>query len=156
MKKNEYYSKKLFATKLKLAYEIASPRIQQYLDEEIKFVMSHIKSTDTVLEIGCGYGRVLARLAKKTQSVIGIDTAKTSLKHAKHFLANYNNITLYHQTARNILLRSDSIDVVVAIQNPISAFKIDPEVLVNEALKVTKKGGKILISSYSAKNGRAF
>lgn len=151
MKKDEYYTKKLFATKLKLAYEIASSRIQQYLEEEIKFVLSYIKSSDTVLEIGCGYGRVLARLAEKAETVMGIDTAKNSLEHAKDFLSDYSNVKVFHQTARNILLDPNSIDVVVAIQNPISAFKIDPQVLVKESLKVAKKGGTILISSYSKK-----
>ena len=151
MNKTNYYSKRLFATKLKLAYEIASPRIQKYLEEEIKFVINQINTDDKVLEIGCGYGRVLAHLAKKSKYVVGIDTAKNSLELAKHYLKEFNNIEVYHQTARNILFDPSTFDAAIAIQNPISSFKIDPKILVKQAIRVTRNKGKVLLSSYSEK-----
>ena len=76
---DDYYPNKLFALKLKRAYEIGSPRIQQYLEAEVQYTLSHIKSTDTVLELGCGYGRVLEKLADKASKVVGIDIAEMSL-----------------------------------------------------------------------------
>jgi cyclopropane fatty-acyl-phospholipid synthase-like methyltransferase len=52
-----YYAEKLSAKRLQRCYEIASPRVQQYLEAEIEHVIGHLKPTDTVLELGCGYGR---------------------------------------------------------------------------------------------------
>jgi 2-polyprenyl-6-hydroxyphenyl methylase/3-demethylubiquinone-9 3-methyltransferase len=42
-------------------------------------------------------------------------------------------------------------DLVACIQNGISAFKVDQEELLREALRVTRPGGRVLFSSYSEK-----
>jgi len=150
-KKEDYYSKTLFAQKLKLAYEIASPRIQQYLEEEIKFVLNFIKPSDTVLELGCGYGRVLKYLAEKARKVVGIDISQVNLDYAKEYLSAYKNIETHYMTARKLRFPPQSFDLVLGIQNPISSFKIDPQILIHESLRVTKDKGKVLLSSYSEK-----
>ena len=150
-KEEKYYSKTLFAQKLKLAYEIASPRIQQYLEEEIKFVLTYINPSDTVLELGCGYGRVLKYLAEKARKVVGIDISQVNLDYAKAYLSDYKNIELHFMTARKLRFSPQSFDLVLGIQNPISSFKINPSLLVQESLTVTKNNGKILLSSYSEK-----
>jgi hypothetical protein len=49
-----YYSEKLFAERLRKIYQIAPPRIKQYLEAEIDFILGKIKSSDIVLELGCG------------------------------------------------------------------------------------------------------
>jgi hypothetical protein len=51
---NNYYSEKLAAEHLKKCYDIAPPRVQQYLEAEIQYVLSHIKTHDLVIELGCG------------------------------------------------------------------------------------------------------
>ena len=105
-----FYSKKLFASKLRKAYEIASPRIQQYLDAEIQYVIDHLQASDTVLELGCGYGRVLKRLAKNVNRVVGIDIAKASLKYAEIYLVDHKNIDLHYMTARSINFAEKSFE----------------------------------------------
>ena len=144
-----YYSKKLSANKLKRCYDIASPRIQQYLDAEIKYVQSFLKQEHIVLELGCGYGRILKQIAGFSKEIYGIDTSKESLELASEYLKKFNNIKLMEMNVGNLEFAEGKFDLVFAIQNGISAFKIDPIKLVNECLKVTKKGGKILFSSYS-------
>ncbi|MEW5925824.1 MAG: class I SAM-dependent methyltransferase, partial [Candidatus Zixiibacteriota bacterium] len=56
---DQYYSEKLSASRLKQCYEIASPRVKQYLKAEICHVLERVRSSDTILETGCGYGRVI-------------------------------------------------------------------------------------------------
>lgn len=146
-----YYSKNLFAIRLKQAYETASPRIQQYLEAEIQYTLSLIKKTDSVLELGCGYGRVLKRIAQKATNVVGIDIAEASLEYAKEYLGNMANIELHYMTARNLTFEQHRFNVVLGIQNAISALKIDPTHLIRESLRVTKKGGKLILSTYSEK-----
>ena len=53
--------------------------------------------------------------------------------------------------ARKLLFPVESFDVVLCLQNGISAFHIDQRKLIREAIRVTKKGETILFSSYSDK-----
>ncbi|MHA1125409.1 MAG: class I SAM-dependent methyltransferase [Candidatus Heimdallarchaeota archaeon] len=145
----EYYSKKLSANKLKKCYDVASPRIQQYLNEEISFVLQFIKSDMKVLELGCGYGRVLKFLADQAKNVVGIDTSQESLDLAEEYLVSKSNIELFNMNAEKLAFQDESFDIVIGIQNGISAFKVDPKKLVSESLRVVKKGGQALFSSYS-------
>ena len=79
----DYYAKRLSGSRLRLCYELAESRVQQYLEAEIQHVISHLKPADTVLELGCGYGRVVLRLADVARRVVGIDTAQESVEMAR-------------------------------------------------------------------------
>ncbi|MFX0182117.1 MAG: class I SAM-dependent methyltransferase [Candidatus Hodarchaeota archaeon] len=152
MDEKSYYSEKLSALRLKRCYEIASPRIKQYLEAEIRYVLkNHIKPMDTVLELGCGYGRFLIRLAQVARKVCGIDISKDSLKLAEEFLSEYSNVELFEMNVKSLKFPDQMFDVVIAIQNGISAFHVNPHDLIRESLRVAKDGGKVLLSSYSEK-----
>ncbi|MHA2271281.1 MAG: class I SAM-dependent methyltransferase [Candidatus Hodarchaeales archaeon] len=146
-----YYSAKLSAQRLKRCYEIAPPRVKQYLEAEVQFVLDQLSPSYKVLELGCGYGRVLQKLASKAKTVSGIDTSVVSLEFAKAFLANQSSVDFFLMNAGSLGFQDQCFDVVVAIQNGISAFKVDPHQLVQESLRVTRNGGKVLFSSYSDK-----
>ena len=51
--------------------------------------------------------------------------------------------------ARATTFLSETFDVVAGIQNSISAFKIPPEQLIAESMRITKPTGRIFLSSYS-------
>ncbi len=89
-----YYKEKLSAEKLKECYEIAPRRVKQYLDAEINFALSKIAANDIVIELGCGYGRLLPFIAQKARSVIGIDTSDSSIELGKKMLNDYPNVSL--------------------------------------------------------------
>jgi len=145
----DYYQQNLSAERLRKAYEIAPPRVQQYLKAEIDFVLSRIKPSDRVLELGCGYGRVLPELANRAKVVAGIDNALPSLKLARGITAS--NIQLAAMNAADTAFADQAFDLVVCLQNGISAFHVDPVQMVRENLRLTKIGGRVLISSYSDK-----
>jgi 2-polyprenyl-6-hydroxyphenyl methylase/3-demethylubiquinone-9 3-methyltransferase len=146
-----YYEDKLSAERLKLCYEIAPPRVQQYLKAEIEHVLGAIRPGDAVLELGCGYGRILPSLAKKASLVIGIDNSLSSLFQGIDFLKNYSNCHLAAMNAINLGFQDEIFDCVVCIQNGISAFHVNRQDLIRESFRVTKPGGIMLFSSYSDK-----
>ncbi len=146
-----YYDKNLSAEKLKKVYNVAPPRTRQYLQAEIDFVLKYIKSTDTVLELGCGYGRVLKPLAQKAQTVVGIDSSQANIVSAKKYLSGFDNIQLQTMNAAGLDFKENSFDKVICIQNGISAFHVDPEKLINETLRVLRPEGSAFFSSYSEK-----
>lgn len=148
---NNYYAEKLSAERLRRCYEIAPQRVKQYLEAELTFVLDRISPSHLVLELGCGYGRLIPELAKKTRFVVGIDTSISSLEYGWKLIRSTSNCLLIQMNAAQLSFLDHIFDVVVCIQNGISAFHIDQEHLIRESIRVTKQGGTILFSSYSDK-----
>jgi ubiquinone/menaquinone biosynthesis C-methylase UbiE len=147
---SDYYSEHLSADRLRKCYEIAPPRVRQYLDAEIEHVASRIRPGEMVLELGCGYGRVMERLAAKAGLLVGIDTSRSSLQLGCRLLGKTPNCRLLRMNAVSLGFRDRVFDVVFCIQNGISAFHVDQRTLTTEAVRVTRPGGRVLFSSYSA------
>jgi SAM-dependent methyltransferase len=145
-----YYNERLFADRLRRVYELAPPRVKQYLDSEISYIQKHLHPTDIVLELGCGYGRVISRIYKDANYLVGIDTSVASLRSARNDLNSIANVALIRMDALSLGFRDKIFDGVICIQNGISAFHVDPHVLIRESLRVTKQGGQAFFSSYAA------
>ena len=146
-----YYSDHLSAQRLQRCYDLAPPRVKQYLEAEVHHVVKRIKESDLVLELGCGYGRILSALAAKAKRVVGIDTSIASLRLGRELLDPDRNCILAASQAAQLCFPDRMFDVVVCVQNGISAFHVDQRKLIGESIRVTKRGGMILFSSYSEK-----
>jgi 2-polyprenyl-6-hydroxyphenyl methylase/3-demethylubiquinone-9 3-methyltransferase len=148
---SEYYSERLSGLRLKQVYDVASPRIKQYLDAEVYHVLSKIHGGDLVLELGCGYGRIIPRLAAKARCVVGIDTSLPTLRLGQEALRTLQNCSLVQMNAVKLGFPDQAFNCVVCIQNGISAFHADRRALIAESVRVTRPGGIALFSSYSDK-----
>jgi SAM-dependent methyltransferase len=146
-----YYAERLSAARLKQCYDIAPPRVKQYMEAELDYAARRIKPGDTVLELGCGYGRILPRVTERAAKVTGIDNSLASLLFAKEALRDLPNCSLALMDAVRLGFTDASFDCVLCIQNGISAFHVDQRELIEESIRVTKGGGTILFSSYSDK-----
>lgn len=151
MDTKNYYQEKLAAKQLVQCYRIAPPRVQQYLAAELSHVIEKIKPGDKVLDLGCGYGRVMPELAQKAAAVVGIDNSSASLMLARERIRCIPNCSLVQANALHLGFKKNSFDVVICIQNGISAFHVDQKELIKESLRVTKNEGMVLFSSYSEK-----
>ena len=144
-----YYARRLSGERLRRCYDLASPRVRRYLDAEVEFVLSRVSPADSVLELGCGYGRVLEPVSCKARWSAGIDTAADSLVLAARHIPDRDRCSLALMDAVALAFRARSFDVVFCIQNGVCAFGVHPEELVREAVRVTQPGGLLLFSSYS-------
>lgn len=150
MKASEgYYQRKLSAARLQQAYDVATPRIRQYLRAEIEHVCSRIDPSDIVLDLGCGYGRVLPRLSEAARTVIGADLSIESIELASAEIVVIGNCHLLAMDAASHAFRDGTFDVVVCIQDGISAFKVDRGELIRQCMRITRPGGTVLFSSYA-------
>ncbi|MFX1266083.1 MAG: class I SAM-dependent methyltransferase [Promethearchaeota archaeon] len=147
----DYYTAQLSAERLKRCYDIAPPRIVKYLKSELDFVASRIRPFDTVLELGCGYGRALEEICKHAGDVVGIDTSIHNLNYGRRRALSRESADLLQMDALDLAFDDNVFDVVVCIQNGISAFGVDPVELLREGLRVTRRSGMCLFSSYSNK-----
>ncbi len=144
-----YYEEKLSGERLRQCYELAPPRIRRYLDAEIAFVADQVRGATRVLELGCGYGRVLREIASGASHVVGCDISQSSLALARSFLRPHGGTVLVRADAARLPFRTGSFDAVLCVQNGVSAFDTDRPQLASEAARVTRAGGRILFSSYA-------
>jgi SAM-dependent methyltransferase len=144
-----YYEDKLAAERLRTVYDLAPPRTRAYLEAEIEFVLERVAPGTSALELGCGYGRVLARLADRARFAVGIDTSIPSLRMARTYAGGAGSVALVAMDAASMAFADRSFDVTVCIQNGVSAFHVDRERLFAEAVRVTRSGGAVLFSSYA-------
>ncbi len=156
-----YYAQRLAGDRLLRVYEVAPPRVRQYLEAEIAFVEQALAPTDTVLELGCGYGRVTGRLAQVAARAVGIDNAIEGIELARRraglgasdpdmqSVAPVRRLAFAVMDAVALGFPDGSFDVVACVQNGICAFRIDPATLIREALRVTRPGGRLLCSTYA-------
>ncbi len=146
-----YYASKLNSKNLIQCYKIAPPRVQQFLQAEIDYVLANISSTDHVLDLGCGYGRVAKYISMAAGKLTGIDISKDNIDLAKVYVKNNQNCEFLVMDAKTLEFPDNWFDVSICVQNGISAFKTNPTKLLAESIRVTKRGGTILFSSYSEK-----
>ena len=144
-----YYAENLAAERLRTCYDLAPPRVKAYLDAEIDFVLQKTSSSMIVLELGCGYGRVLRRLIPQVRVAVGVDTSFPTLRMARGFLGRTESLHLAQMDAVHLGFRDRAFDVTICVQNGISAFEVDQQRLFAEAVRVTRLGGTALFSSDS-------
>ncbi len=146
-----YYSDLLNSSKLQKCYEIAPARVKQFLEEEITFVLKEVTLNDKVLDLGCGYGRVAIKLLNRVKKIIGIDLSQENIELAKKIVGKNKHCNFYTMDAQELKFVDNYFDTVICVQNGISAFNINPLKLIKESIRVTRKGGTLLFSSYSGK-----
>jgi 2-polyprenyl-6-hydroxyphenyl methylase/3-demethylubiquinone-9 3-methyltransferase len=145
-----YYAEKLAAERLRSCYDLAPPRVKTYLAAETAFVLECVSSSMLVLELGCGYGRVLERLVPRAGTVVGIDTSLPSLLMARNYLGQAPSCHLAAMDAASMGFADRVFDLTACIQNGLSAFHVSQPRLVAEAVRVTRSGGRVLFSSYAS------
>jgi len=103
-----------------------------------------------VLELGCGTGLLLSRVAPHCESYIGADISETGLNHIRSFQASVpglDRITLLHRGAHETDdLGTDSVDTVV-INSVIQHFP-DADYLIRViqgAARLVRAGGHIFV-----------
>jgi 2-polyprenyl-6-hydroxyphenyl methylase/3-demethylubiquinone-9 3-methyltransferase len=94
----------------------------QYLDAEINFVRTNLTGSETVLELGAGYGRIIKELAPNCASITGIDISEESVTLGNEYLKNIPNTSLMTMDGHSIEI-NQYFDVVLCLQNGLSAMR---------------------------------
>ncbi|SHK65137.1 class I SAM-dependent methyltransferase [Paramaledivibacter caminithermalis] len=145
-----YYAQKLNSQKLFKAYETQIPRVKQYLDAEISFVRDNLTGSEKVLELGAGYGRIVKELAGNCKSIVGIDISDENVSLGKEYLKDTPNAEIMTMDVHNLTFK-EKFDVILCLQNGLSAMKITSSDLIKEILEMVVDGGKVYFSTYSEK-----
>ncbi len=122
------------------------------MDKEVnEFFLSNCSKGDKVLDIGCGHGIVSIFLAQNGMNVTSIDISEKLLNELKKNIEGKNlSVEVKKGDAYNIETPADFFDVVVA-RMFLPHFPDWPKVL-KEMVRVTKRGGKLLVHFSSKEN----
>lgn len=146
---DNYYAEKLNFKKLFQVYETQIPRVKQYLQAEIDFIKGNLSNTQSVLELGAGYGRIIRELAPYCGTIFGIDISAENVELGKEYLKDYPNTSIVMMDVHQINF-SKPFDVVLCLQNGLSAMSVD-SIVIHKILDKVAPGGTAYFSSYSTK-----
>lgn len=121
------------------------------IDLEINNISKYINDGDGVLDIGCanGYSTFKQSEQNHLDFIVGVDFAKQMIDMAKEKLksSNKNNISFQEGDIRNIEFADNHFDVVYTTRVIINLPTWqEQQKAINECIRVTKKGGKIIFS----------
>ncbi|WZL71714.1 class I SAM-dependent methyltransferase [Clostridiaceae bacterium 35-E11] len=150
MMENNYYAQKLNSQNLFKVYETKIPRVKQYLDAEISFVRDNLMGSERVLELGAGYGRIVKELAGNCKSIVGIDISDESVSLGNEYLKDHPNAKLMAMNVHKLTFE-EKFDVILCLQNGLSAMKVASSDLIEKILGMVAHGGKVYFSTYSEK-----
>jgi len=145
---DNYYAESLNSQKLFQVYETAIPRIKQYLQAEIDFVKQKLTTTQRVLELGAGYGRIVKELAPYCAFIVGMDISEESVELGRAYLQSCPNASMVAMDVHEMNF-SAPFDVVLCVQNGLSAMRADHAVI-QKILDIVAPGGTAYFSTYSA------
>ncbi|WP_053217799.1 class I SAM-dependent methyltransferase [Virgibacillus senegalensis] len=145
------------------AYLQFSPHIlhDERTKEEIKGIkqLLALDNPSTILDLGCGHGRISIPLAQEGHEVIGLDGSEVSLAQAKRLSheLGIENIEWVLSEMKNMELPLDSLDYVLNMSTAIGYVSEDEDRQAFERVyKRLKPGGKLLIDTenrdYKIKN----
>ena len=144
-----YYAERLNAHRMFQVYETQLPRVKQYLQAEIEFVKRNLSQTQSVLELGAGYGRIIRELAPCCGSIAGIDISPESVALGREYLKDCPNANMIVMDVHRLGF-SQPFDVILCLQNGLSAMRADAA-LIDKVLDTLAEDGAAYFSSYSAK-----
>lgn len=109
-----------------------------------------IGTSDRVLELGCGIGRIGRELAPHCAHWTGVDISANMIRHGKDRLAGLDNVS-FHQLSRSSLdmLDDDSFDKAYSIAVFCHMDKEDLYLYMQELQRVLRPGGLIFVETWN-------
>jgi len=123
-------------------------RYNPALDARYEITLEAIASLGlrgTFLDVGCGDGILMARVAPIMERVIGVDSEASGIRLAKEKLREFSNCELMHTTCYDLPL-SDNVFDVVASADVIEHLK-EPAHHLLEICRVLKPEGALVLTT---------
>lgn len=100
--------------------------------------------TDSVLDVGCGYGWTLGRISGSIRNLVGVDVDEDALASAS---VNYPDIRFVRQTGSSLPFDNESFDVVILSEVIEHVGDTNKLLVINEACRVLKCGGLFIFTA---------
>jgi SAM-dependent methyltransferase len=109
-----------------------------------------IQPEDSVLELGCGIGRIGRELASRCRHWTGVDISENMIRHARERMEHLENVS-FHRLQRSSLdmLEDNSIDKAYSIAVFCHMDKEDLYLYMQELNRVVRPGGTIFVETWN-------
>ena len=123
--------------------QLATPRIQALMRAEEDFLRALPEAAESLVDVGCGSGRILEALAGRTRRLAGIDLVTANLHYCHRRAAQ---ALLVEGDALAMPFRNGAFAVAAAMINTLGNFGADQAALLAEMRRV---GGTVVAGCYS-------
>ncbi|MBU0979112.1 MAG: methyltransferase domain-containing protein [Patescibacteria group bacterium] len=114
---------------------------------DLELFSSHVTQDARILDLGCGYGRVLGELSENGyQNIAGVDFSREMIERGKKL---YPDVNLQVQKGKEIPFVDDHFDAVIILAVLTSVISDNEQVaFIEEVERVLKPGGVVYINDY--------
>lgn len=124
------------------------PIYQELFKQEAHYLGTHIDTGSSVLDIGCGDGRVMEYILPVTKDVTGLDIDPKAIELAREKFSSNPNLQLIEGDVFSLPFPAKSFDVVTLMLTLVNLDDRKTEAL-QEMKRVVKDNGKLIVSVYS-------
>lgn len=121
---------------------------QEWFEKEECYLLENIKEGNTVLDLGCGDGKNVEIISKKTNHITGIDNDEIAVEGAREKLKSNKDIEILLGDASDLSFDDKTFDVVtiLGLIGNVGELK---EKIFSETSRVLKDGGVVILSIYA-------
>ena len=131
--------------KLAKSYNFRFPSYLKVITDKVAAI-ANITPGDRVLDLGCGTGELIFRLAQEypaTGELVGIDISEEMLKRAKSKLDSFKAVSLHSGNIEQISYPDEYFDLIVS--SGVMHYVRNPKNMIKEALRVLRPRGRFLL-----------
>lgn len=146
MNKKEFYEDQYShgETKGPWWYQLLTPMVKTREDVAFQLVKKYLgKKSQTYLDLGCGEGDLVNRMAPHFAKLIGADIAENRLKIARKRYPAKNIKFEFCDLDKKLSYKSGSIDIVTCLG--VIEYVFDPYFTMKEIHRVLKPGGLLVV-----------
>jgi len=123
---------------------------KEYFDYEYEYLKNNLSKNILALDIGCGDGRTIKKLAKYTKKFIGIDNDEIAVTDSKKFLGKISNTEIILEDAENTDFKDKTFDLIFTGLTFVN-FNTSREKILKEIKRILNDEGKFIFSIYNEK-----
>ena len=114
----------------------------------IKYIEKYLKKGDKILEVGAGTGRYSITYAEKGYQVESVELVQKNLEILKSKITPDMKINAIQGNCLDLNMYNDNTFDITLVLGPMYHLYNEQEIkqAINEAIRVTKKGGKIFLA----------
>lgn len=123
--------------------------LKKFFTGDIDYIENKLEKSGKVLEIGCGFGRLLPYLAKVSREVVGIDFSKLQVKKSRALFRNNKNVKVELMSAEKLKFKDGIFDTTACLNCSLGNMPGIESLVISEMKRVTKKGGKVIVRVFA-------